>query len=66
MRAIVTTALDVLGILLVAAGLTALLLPVIGWVALAVGGLVVLAASQLASRLATPAAADQRRAGEFS
>jgi hypothetical protein len=53
-REIVTTALDVLGLLLVAAGLTALLLPWIGWSALAAAGAVVLTGSYLATRQAKP------------
>lgn len=47
MREVVTTALDVLGLLLVAAGLTAFLWQWIGLAALAAGGLLILAASFL-------------------
>lgn len=65
MRAIVTTGLDILGLLLLAAGLVAGLLPLIGWIALAPGGLIVLAGSQLAARLAAPPQ-KPRPEGEFS
>lgn len=50
MREVVTTLLDVLGLLLVAAGAGAGLYPVIGWAGLAVGGGVVLTGSWWASR----------------
>lgn len=46
-----TTLLDVLGVLLVAAGLAAAAYLVIGWACLAVAGVVVLAGSQLAARM---------------
>jgi len=49
MRDLVTTLLDVLGLLLIAAGLAAALAPWIGWAALAAAGVVVLAGSQLAA-----------------
>lgn len=65
MHQLVTTALDVIGLLVLAAGIVALLLPWIGWSALAAGGLVVLAGSQLAARLATPTPKRQQ-GGEFS
>jgi len=46
-----TTLLDILGLLLVAAGLGALAGIWIGWPALAVSGVVVLAGSQVAARM---------------
>lgn len=59
-RELVTTLLDVLGLLLLAAGVGAALLPWIGWGALTVSGAVVLAGSWWATRSARPAP----RAGE--
>lgn len=56
MRELVTTLLDVLGLLLIAAGVVALLLPVMGWGALVAAGVVVLAGAAWAHR--------QARAGE--
>jgi hypothetical protein len=50
----VTTLLDVLGLLLVAAGAVGALLPVIGWAALAPAGAVVLAGSWWAARQTRP------------
>ncbi|GGZ80290.1 hypothetical protein ACFOOM_07620 [Streptomyces echinoruber] len=50
MREAMTTALDVAGLLLVAAGAGAAAFPVMEWAALAVSGAVVLAGSWLASR----------------
>lgn len=50
MREVLTTALDALGLLLFAAGLAALTYQWIGWAALAVAGVVVLAGSAFASR----------------
>lgn len=50
MRDVVTTVLDVAGLLLVAAGAGAAVRPLIGWSALAVAGVVVLAGSQVAAR----------------
>ena len=50
MRDVVTTALDALGLLLVAAGVTLGLLPFIGGFCLAAGGVVVLAGSWWAAR----------------
>lgn len=47
-----TTLLDVLGLILVAAGVVAMLLPLIGWGALAGGGVVVLAGSVWTARRA--------------
>ncbi|MEU1736472.1 hypothetical protein [Streptosporangium sp. NPDC020145] len=55
MRELVTTLLDVLGLLLVAAGAGAALLPWIGWGALTASGAVVLAGSWWAARQARPA-----------
>lgn len=45
MRELVLTVLDVLGLLLVAAGVAALCWPLVGWVSLGAGGVVVLAGS---------------------
>lgn len=50
MREHLTTALDSLGLLLIAAGLAALTYRWIGWVCLGVAGVVVLAGSALAAR----------------
>lgn len=50
MRELMTTALDVTGLLLVAAGVGAGAYLVMGWAALAVSGGVVLVGSALASR----------------
>ncbi|MDF5755812.1 hypothetical protein [Spongiactinospora sp. TRM90649] len=50
MREKVTTLLDVVGLLLIAAGVAALLLPVAGWGALTAAGVVVLAGSWWATR----------------
>jgi hypothetical protein len=49
-RELMTTALDVAGLLLVAAGAGAGAYLVLGWAALAVSGVVVLAGSALAGR----------------
>jgi len=46
---IVTTCLDVLGLVLLAAGSAAMLFPVLGWGCLAAAGAVVLLGSQLAT-----------------
>jgi hypothetical protein len=53
---LVTTLLDVLGLLLVAAGVCALVFPWLGWGGLAVAGAVVLAGSWVGARLSTPKA----------
>lgn len=50
MRGYLTTALDVLGLLLFAAGMAALTYRWIGLTCLAIGGLIVLAGSALAAR----------------
>lgn len=50
MREVLTTILDALGLLLLAAGLGALAYQWIGWSALAVAGVVVLCGSAVASR----------------
>ena len=50
MREVVTTLLDVLGLLLVAAGVAAAMRPVIGWASLLAAGVVILAGSQIAAR----------------
>lgn len=52
MDAVVTTLLDVLGLLLVAAGVAAFAWPLMGLGALLLAGLVVLAGSALAARAA--------------
>ena len=49
MREVVTTLLDALGLLLVAAGAAAVW-PVIGWASLLAAGVVILAGSQIAAR----------------
>ncbi len=54
MRELVTTLLDTAGLLLIAAGVCALLLPWIGWGALLFAGVVVLAGSWLAARQGRP------------
>jgi hypothetical protein len=54
MRDLLTTALDVLGLLLLAAGIAALVYPFVGWAALAVAGVVVLSGSALSSWLTAP------------
>lgn len=51
---LVTTLLDVLGLLLVAAGVCALVSPWLGWGGLAVSGAVVLAGSWVGARLSAP------------
>jgi hypothetical protein len=53
-REIVTLALDVLGLLLFAAGVLAALYPWIGFTGLAASGLIVLGGSLLADRLSQP------------
>lgn len=50
MRGYLTTALDVLGLLLFAAGMAALTYRWIGWTCLAVAGVLVLSGSALAAR----------------
>ncbi|WP_201260837.1 hypothetical protein [Embleya scabrispora] len=52
MRDVVTTLLDVLGLLLVAAGAGAALVPLIGWAGLVASGAVVLVGSSAAARVA--------------
>lgn len=54
MREVVTTALDVLGLLLVAAGLAAAVKPLVGWACLLVAGAVVLAGSAWSHRQSRP------------
>lgn len=54
MRDTLTTALDALGLLLVAAGLAALTYQWIGWSCLAVAGVIVLAGSMFAAGQAQP------------
>ena len=60
MREHLTTALDALGLLLVAAGLSALAYRWIGWACLAVAGVVVLAGSLTAATLAQPKRGERR------
>ena len=55
MLELLTSLLDVLGLLLVAAGVAAALFPVIGWAGLIGSGVVVLAGSWLSARQARPA-----------
>ena len=55
MREVLTSALDALGLLLVAAGLAALVYVWIGWACLAVAGFVVIGGSALSAWLSTPA-----------
>lgn len=50
MREHLTTALDALGLLLIAAGLSALVYPWIGWACLAVAGVIILGGSLFAAR----------------
>ncbi len=54
MREALTTALDALGLLLLAAGVAALVFPWVGWAALAVAGLIVLGGSAVATWQARP------------
>lgn len=54
MRDLVTTILDMLGLLLLAAGAVGALWPLVGPASLAVGGVVVLVGSWLASRTVKP------------
>lgn len=58
MRDVVTTLLDALGLLLVAAGFGGALWPFLGAAALAVAGLMVLAGSALAARVSVPVRGD--------
>ncbi len=54
MREVLTTALDALGLLLIAAGLGALTFQWIGWACLAVAGVLILAGSLFAAGQARP------------
>lgn len=66
MRDVVITFLEVLGLLLVAAGAVAALLPALGWAALAIGGSIVLVGARFADGARLPAwrvAVSRRRAG---
>lgn len=54
MREAVTTALDVLGLLLLAAGAAAAVFPLVGWSCLIAAGIVVLAGSVFAAWQARP------------
>jgi hypothetical protein len=49
LREVITTVLDTVGVLLLAAGAVAAVFPWIGWAGLAAGGCVVLVASQLSA-----------------
>lgn len=60
MRAILTTLLDALALLLIAAGLAALAYRWIGWSCLAVAGVVILLGSALAARPARPKRGDAK------
>lgn len=60
MRAILTTLLDALALLLIAAGLAALTYRWIGWTCLAVAGAVVLVGSALAARPSRPKRGDAK------
>ncbi len=60
MRDILTTLLDALGLLLVAAGLAALTFQWIGWASLAVAGAVVLGGSLLAAGQGRPKRGENR------
>jgi hypothetical protein len=60
----VTTGLDVLGLLLIAAGVCALLFPAIGWGGLVCGGAVVLAGSWWAATSAAARASSKTRGDE--
>lgn len=60
MRAILTTLLGTLGLLLIAAGLGALTYRWIGWTCLAVAGAFILAASELAAYLGRPKRGDAK------
>lgn len=57
MRELLTTFLDALGLVLLAAGLAALAFPFVGWACLAVAGVVVLVGSLLSSWLGRPRSA---------
>ncbi|WP_414943316.1 hypothetical protein [Amycolatopsis sp. cmx-11-32] len=56
-RDLVTTLLDLAGLLLVAAGIGAALFPLIGWAALGPVGVLLLAGSRVAVWIGTPSAA---------
>ncbi|ONF62287.1 hypothetical protein [Amycolatopsis keratiniphila] len=56
-RDLVTTLLDLAGLLLVAAGIGAALFPLIGWATLGPVGVLLLAGSRVAVWIGTPAAA---------
>jgi hypothetical protein len=60
MRGYLTTALDTLGLLLLAAGIGAFTYRWIGWTCLAVAGVVVLAGSALAAGLERPKRGDAK------
>lgn len=60
MRSVLTSILDALGLLLVAAGLAAFTYQWIGWACLAVAGAVVLGGSMLAAGQGQPKRGDRR------
>jgi len=60
MREVLTTALDTLGLLLVAAGVAALIFPYLGWGCLLAAGVMVLAGSAVAAWLSRPRPGDTR------
>lgn len=60
MREHLTTALDAVGLLLIAAGLAALTYRWIGWTCLAVAGAIVLGGSLVAATQAQPKRGDKR------
>jgi hypothetical protein len=60
MRENLTTALDALGLLLIAAGFAALTYRWIGWTCLAVAGVVILAGSALAAGPRSPKRGDAK------
>ena len=60
MREHLTTALDAIGLLLIAAGLAALAYRWIGWACLAVAGVIILGGSLLAATQAEPKRGEHR------
>lgn len=60
MREHLTTALDALGLLLIAAGVAALTYQWIGWACLAVAGVIILVGSLAAATLAEPKRGEKR------
>lgn len=60
MRDILTTLLDALGLLLIAAGLSALAYRWIGWACLAIAGVIILGGSLFAASQAQPKRGEHR------